>query len=365
MGELDEQDFEEFPADSGLSPLSRAEMAIRSERHADLELASNLLDDINRHPNGLHNHLDRCRYTMARAIVFSRQGKNEHAAAHARLALHFASSLASLPEQWTAQTRESWRWEICRRHLHEMDSLSKLAPDFVFLKEGSQFVVRRIEELHDDLRLDRCFAERFGKVRPSCGTQVCSLLLRYQQEFLENGPDHLRPLTMKQVAEEIGTSPSTVCKFVGRTTAQTPHGRFDLRFFFQPAANVVADERWTRVAVQSMVKQAIVAEDPQEPVTDQNIEALLRAKGIVVSRRTIAKYRDAMKIPSTRVRRSLPDIQSMVQQIIARENPLQPATDQQIEALLNAEGIAVSNRTIAQCRKVMKIPSVHFRHSRD
>ena len=85
--------------------------------------------------------------------------------------------------------------------------------------------------------------------------------------------------------------------------SKTPHGRFGLEFFFQRAAHTVPDKSLPLSTLHSLVKQIIVQENPKKPVTDERIETLLKEKGVVVSRRTIAKYREVMKIPNTHLRR--------------------------------------------------------------
>ena len=147
--------------------------------------------------------------------------------------------------------------------------------------------------------------KRPGKTSP-LGAEICSSILRHQGEFLKHGPEFLRPLTMKAVAEEIGVSPATITRFIVGKTVQTPHGRLGMRSFFPKAARTASGKALSVSTVRSMIRQIVLGENPREPVTDEKLESMLRHKGIIISRRTVARYRDFLKIPNTHVRRSGP-----------------------------------------------------------
>jgi hypothetical protein len=290
--------------DLRLSLLSRAELALQSAETADLALAANLLQEIDRDRRALRSHLDRCRYTIAQARVFVRQGKSEHAAAHARLVIHYEAYQGCLPPHWTAELMESWRWQICKLQFVEMRRIDRLAPHFLFFWNGSQLAFGRIEDLHDDLLLNREFAEKFGKPLP-LGNLICSALLRHQREFLENGPEFLQSLTIKEVSEEIGVSPSTIGRFVIKKTVKTPHGQFTMRSLFPQAVQTTSGCALPLSRVRTMIQRTVAGENPRDPATDEKLSSLLRDQGIVMSRRTVAKHREFLGIPNTHVRRSL------------------------------------------------------------
>lgn len=134
--------------------------------------------------------------------------------------------------------------------------------------------------------------------------KVCESLVRRQTEFLDYGLDHLKPMMIKEIAEEIGVHPSTVSRAVSSKYAHTPQGVFELRYFFSEAVQGPAGSETPLLLLKRKVKKMIEEEDSHHPLTDDQITALLRNDGIQVTRRTVAKYREDMKIPSTHQRRN-------------------------------------------------------------
>ncbi len=133
--------------------------------------------------------------------------------------------------------------------------------------------------------------------------RVCQSIVRRQTEFLEQGIDELRPMMIKEIAEEIGVHPSTVSRAVAGKYAHTPQGVFELRYFFSEAVQGVNGGVTPLLKLKRMVKKMIEEEDLAHPLTDEQITERLRAEGIDVNRRTVAKYREDMRIPSTHQRR--------------------------------------------------------------
>lgn len=133
--------------------------------------------------------------------------------------------------------------------------------------------------------------------------KVCQSIVRRQLEFLEDGIDQLKPMMIKEVAEEIGVHPSTVSRAVASKYAHTPQGVFELRYFFSEAVQGTAGSATPLLILKRRVKKMIEEEDTQHPLTDEQITARLKSEGIDVTRRTVAKYREDMKIPSTHQRR--------------------------------------------------------------
>jgi RNA polymerase sigma-54 factor len=133
--------------------------------------------------------------------------------------------------------------------------------------------------------------------------RVCHSIIRRQTDFLEYGIDHLKPMMIKEVAEEIGVHPSTVSRAVANKYAHTPQGVFELRYFFSEAVQGPSGSATPLLIVKRRVKKMIEDENAAHPLTDEQITARLEAEGIQVTRRTVAKYREDMKIPSTHQRR--------------------------------------------------------------
>ncbi|HXP86209.1 MAG TPA: RNA polymerase factor sigma-54 [Bryobacteraceae bacterium] len=133
--------------------------------------------------------------------------------------------------------------------------------------------------------------------------RVCQSIVRRQTEFLERGIDQLKPMMIKEIAEEIGVHPSTVSRAVSSKYAHTPQGVFELRYFFSEAVQGPGGGGTPLLILKRRVKKMIEEEDSAHPLTDEQITERLQAEGIQVTRRTVAKYREDMRIPSTHQRR--------------------------------------------------------------
>jgi RNA polymerase sigma-54 factor len=133
--------------------------------------------------------------------------------------------------------------------------------------------------------------------------RVCQSVVRRQSEFLERGIDQLKPMMIKEIAEEIGVHPSTVSRAVSNKYAHTPQGVFELRYFFSEAVQGPSGGATPLLILKRKVKKMIDEEDATHPLTDEHITERLQAEGIQVTRRTVAKYREDMRIPSTHQRR--------------------------------------------------------------
>jgi RNA polymerase sigma-54 factor len=204
-----------------------------------------------------------------------------------------------------------------------------IEPDVVFLKRGGEWVVSMNEEEMPSLRLSRRYRrmlvsdgtdkevkdyvkERFRSAlqlmrniaqRKSTILRTCEVIVRRQQDFLEQGIEGLRPMMIKEVAEEIGVHPSTVSRAVANKYAHTPQGVLELRFFFSEGSNGPEGADTPLVVLKRMVRKLIEEEDARHPLTDDLLAAMLQAQGIQLTRRTVAKYREDMNIPSTHQRR--------------------------------------------------------------
>lgn len=133
--------------------------------------------------------------------------------------------------------------------------------------------------------------------------RVCEAIIRRQADFLDRGIDSLRPMMIKEVAEEVGVHPSTVSRAVANKYAYTPQGVFELRYFFSEAVQGPSGGSTSLINLKRHVKKMIDEEDPTRPLTDDQIAQRLHDQGISVTRRTVAKYREDMRIPSTHQRR--------------------------------------------------------------
>jgi RNA polymerase sigma-54 factor len=134
--------------------------------------------------------------------------------------------------------------------------------------------------------------------------KVAEEIVKHQAGFLRHGIEHLRPLTLREVAENIAMHESTVSRVVANKYMTTPRGAFELRFFFGAAlGNNQAGEAHAAEAVRHRIKAMIESEPPNEVLSDDTIAATLSEAGIAIARRTVAKYRESLRIPSSMERR--------------------------------------------------------------
>ena len=135
--------------------------------------------------------------------------------------------------------------------------------------------------------------------------KVANAIVNWQTEFLRNGISHLKPLTLKDIAEEIGVHESTVSRATSHKYVQTPRGIFEFKYFF---ANSMGrghqnDTGITTESIKVALRDIISSENPKSPYSDQKLADLLKVKDMDISRRTVAKYRDELGIPATMVRK--------------------------------------------------------------
>jgi RNA polymerase sigma-54 factor len=132
--------------------------------------------------------------------------------------------------------------------------------------------------------------------------KVMRCLLRQQSAFLEFGDEGLRPLTLREVAGEVGLHESTISRAIARKYVRTPRGTIALRTFFASGIETGGGGEASSTAIQAMIRRLIDGENPRKPLSDARLADSLRASGVPVARRTVAKYREAMSIPSSQDR---------------------------------------------------------------
>ena len=133
--------------------------------------------------------------------------------------------------------------------------------------------------------------------------KVTRSIVKFQREFFEHGPQHLRPLILKEVAEDIGVHESTVSRVTANKYVHTPQGLLRLKYFFNASITREQGENLASEAVKTKIWKLIEAENPQDPLSDQKLVTLLRDDGVVIARRTVAKYREQLKVLSSSKRR--------------------------------------------------------------
>jgi RNA polymerase sigma-54 factor len=133
--------------------------------------------------------------------------------------------------------------------------------------------------------------------------KVADSIVRQQREFLDQGIDYLRPMVLRDVADDIGMHESTVSRVVSNKYIHTPRGLFPLKFFFHSGIDREYGEDISSLTVKKKIRTLIEAEDSRHPLSDSELMRILHREGIQIARRTVAKYRDELKVPSSADRR--------------------------------------------------------------
>jgi RNA polymerase sigma-54 factor len=204
-----------------------------------------------------------------------------------------------------------------------------IEPDVAFIKQGDEYLVVLNDDDLPQLRLNPIYRRLLNRdqaekdvrsyikekyksaiqliknieQRKQTILKVCYAIIGRQHEFLDKGIDCLAPMMIKEVAEEIGVHPSTVSRAVANKYAHTPQGVYELRYFFTESVQGPEGGNTSLLILKRRVKKLIEEEDPARPYTDEQITRILQSQGIQVTRRTVAKYREDMRIPSTHQRR--------------------------------------------------------------
>ncbi|HOW97920.1 MAG TPA: RNA polymerase factor sigma-54 [Kiritimatiellia bacterium] len=134
--------------------------------------------------------------------------------------------------------------------------------------------------------------------------RIAREIVEVQRDFLEHGVSHLKPLTMAEIAAKLGIHETTVSRAIANKYMQTPRGVYEMKYFFTPGFTTQDGQEVSNKTIKDSIAQFVAKEDPAAPLSDQAMVALLKEKGITVARRTIAKYRDELKILPSHLRRA-------------------------------------------------------------
>src|SRR6187399_1593543 len=135
--------------------------------------------------------------------------------------------------------------------------------------------------------------------------KVATSIINFQREFLDHGIEYLRPLVLRDVANDIGMHESTVSRVVNNKYMHTPQGVFEMKYFFHSGISSSYGESVSSVTIKQRIRKIIENEDPRKPLSDSKIVSILQREGLVLARRTIAKYREELKIPTSNQRKVL------------------------------------------------------------
>ena len=135
--------------------------------------------------------------------------------------------------------------------------------------------------------------------------KVATSIINFQRDFLDHGIEHLRPLVLRDVANDIGMHESTVSRVVTNKYMHTPQGVFEMKYFFHSGISSSYGDAVSSVTIKQRIRKIIEAEDPRKPLSDSKIVNILQREGLMLARRTIAKYREELKIPTSNQRKVL------------------------------------------------------------
>ena len=226
----------------------------------------------------------------------------------------------------TLQTRPGRKFTNDRTHYIE--------PDVYVLKVGDEYVIQLNDDGLPKLRISRSYRRMLKNLRQE-GRQndaqqfisekmrsalwmiksldqrqrtiykVATSIVRQQREFLDQGLDYLRPMVLRDVADDIGMHESTVSRVVSNKYMHTPRGLFPLKYFFHSGIDRDYGEDISSLTVKRKIKQLVETEDTRHPLSDSELMRILNREGIQIARRTVAKYRDELNVPSSSDRKRI------------------------------------------------------------
>lgn len=135
--------------------------------------------------------------------------------------------------------------------------------------------------------------------------RVTQAIIQRQTDFLEHGEVSMRPLVLKEIADQLELHESTISRVTNQKYIQTPRGIYELKYFFGSHVNTESGGHCSSTAIRALIRQLIAEENPKKPLSDSKIAQLLNDQGIVVARRTVAKYRELMQIPPVNQRKTI------------------------------------------------------------
>ncbi len=243
-----------------------------------------------------------------------------------KLGVELAELEAALEQVRSLETHPGRRFNTDRPHYIE--------PDVFVRQVGDEYVIQLNDDGLPRLRVSRAYrrmlqtmrsegrqseAQQFikDKIRSAVWLiksldqrqrtiyKVAASIVRQQREFLDKGIEHLRPMVLRDVAEDIGMHESTVSRVVSNKYIHTQRGLFPMKFFFHSGIDREYGDNISSLTVKRKIEQLIQAEDPKRPLSDSELMRILNREGIQIARRTVAKYRDELSIPSSTDRKQI------------------------------------------------------------
>jgi RNA polymerase sigma-54 factor len=203
-----------------------------------------------------------------------------------------------LPEVFVQKVGEEWVVTTNNEHLPHL-RISNTYKDLMSQADSSAEVREYIRE---KIRAGKFLIKSLHQ-RQQTILNIAKEIVNRQREFLEKGVAYLKPLTMLQIAEVVGVHETTVSRAVSGKYMQTPRGIFEMKYFFTSGIKTASGVGMSNTSVKDIISDTIKAEDPGKPLSDEEIVNLLAQKGIVIARRTVAKYRSELNILPSHLRK--------------------------------------------------------------
>jgi len=185
------------------------------------------------------------------------------------------------------------------RHLRINNYYKRLLDSAETLKDKEREYYR--EKYRSAVWLIRNIERRKGTI-----LRVTEAIMEFQKEFLEKGPEFIRPLTLREIAEVVGMHEATIARVTANKYVETPRGLFSLKYFFSSSLDREDGSTASSRSVKEMIRKLVAEEDPKVPLSDSAIAKTLKDRGFQIARRTVAKYRDSLKILPANLRRKAP-----------------------------------------------------------
>ncbi len=203
-----------------------------------------------------------------------------------------------------------------------------ITPDVIVKKLRGQWTAYINPDAYPRLRINRLYAEVLGRQRRGNGNltgqlqearwliknvqqrfetiqRVTQAIVDRQRQFFEHGEVAMRPLVLREIADILGLHESTVSRVTSQKYMATPRGIFELKYFFGSHVSTDTGGACSATAIRALIKQLVGAEDGKKPLSDSQLSEILGQQGIVVARRTVAKYRESLNIPPVNLRKTL------------------------------------------------------------
>jgi RNA polymerase sigma-54 factor len=201
-----------------------------------------------------------------------------------------------VPDVVVKRVKGAW---VCMLNQEVMPRLRVNSAYAALLKQGKTEAQMGVQ-LQEAKWLIKNMRQRFDTI-----LRVSEAIVERQKNFFSHGAVAMRPLVLREIADTLGLHESTISRVTTQKFMLTPHGMFELKYFFGSHVATDAGGEASSTAIRALIVQLTGAEDPKNPLSDSKIADMLGEQGMVIARRTVAKYREALKIPPVTLRKSL------------------------------------------------------------